>query len=163
MGAKHMFCFMIFVAVLIADVLTKLWAIKELLPIDTIPLREGVFHLTYVENRGAAFGIMQDERIFFIVMTVLILAAGIVVLFRYRNRSFLLNLAVTFISSGAIGNLIDRISRGFVVDFFDFRLIDFPVFNVADIFICVGAALLVIFILFFEDSSKKKESEENES
>ncbi len=158
-----MFCFAIFVAILVVDVLTKLWAIKELLPIGTIPLWEGVLHLTYVENRGAAFGIMQDERIFFIVMTVLILAAGIVVLFKYRNRSFLLNLAVTFISSGAIGNLIDRILRGFVVDFFDFRLIDFPVFNVADIFICVGAALFVIFILFFEDSSKKKESEENET
>ena len=125
-------------AIVALDMLTKLWAVTSLKPIFEIQLWKNVFHLTYVENKGAAFGILQNSRIFFIVATVLVLCVIFYIFRRFKNRSRLLNIGLTFVSAGAIGNLIDRIFRGFVVDFFDFCLISFPVFNVADIFVCVG-------------------------
>lgn len=155
-----MLYFAVCIGIIAIDMLTKLLAIKNLAPISTFPLWDGVFHLTYVENRGAAFGIFQNSRIFLILVTVLILTVLILTAKKYKGRSKTLNTAIALISAGAVGNLIDRIFRGFVVDFFDFRLINFPVFNVADIFVCVGVMLIVVFILFFEESKKDCEDDE---
>ncbi len=132
------------------DILTKLSAIKYLKTVDTYPLWEGVFHLTYVENRGAAFGMMQGARIFFIVATLIIIGAIFIFARKSKSNSKCLKLSLSLITAGAVGNLIDRIFRGYVVDFFDFCLIDYPVFNFADICVCIGAALLVIFVIFIE-------------
>lgn len=148
------------IAIIILDILTKLWAITGLKPISTIPLWEGVFNLTYVENRGAAFGIFQDGRWFFIVATVIILALVLHTAFRFKGKSRILSFGLSFVTAGAVGNLIDRIFRGFVVDFLDFRLIQFPVFNVADIFVCVGMGLVALFIIFFEEGKKDCEKDE---
>lgn len=151
-----MFYILILIAILAVDILTKIFAVKSLLPIKTVPLWKDVFHLTYVENRGAAFGVFQNGRVFFIVVTVLVIAFGIFALYKYYKNSKLPKIAITFIIAGATGNLIDRIFRGFVVDFLDFRLINFPVFNVADIFVVIGAVLFAIFIIFFDEAPKRK-------
>lgn len=152
----------IFVAILVLDGLTKLWAASALEPMLRLPLWEGVFHLTYVENRGAAFGIFQDGRVFFIIITIAILVIIGIAAKRFKNRSRLLNIGLAFVSAGAVGNLIDRIFRGFVVDFFDFCLINFPVFNVADIFVCIGAVLVAVFIIFFEEENKSRRNCKND-
>lgn len=152
---------MIYIAIcafiLILDVLTKVWATDVLKELITIPLWQNVFHLTYVENTGAAFGAFQGGRVFLVAITLIALAAGGVMLFKNRKIP-LLATGIAFILGGALGNLLDRVFRGFVVDMFDFRLINFPVFNVADIFVCLGAALIVIYIIFFED---KKDGVQN--
>ena len=137
------------------DIATKLFATQYLKPVGALPLWEGVFHLTYVENRGAAFGLMQGGRVFFIVISLVIIVAIFYFAKKYKNSSRCLNCSLMLIVAGAIGNFLDRIFRGFVVDFFDFCLIDFPVFNMADIFLCVGAGLLIIFIIFFEGKNNE--------
>ena len=155
--------FVIGFLIVVCDVITKILALNMMKPIDTLPLWEGVFHLTYVENRGAAFGIFQYGRWFFIILTVLVLIGVFYMMRRYGGRSKTFDTATTFLIAGAVGNLIDRIFRGFVVDFFDFRLINFPVFNVADIFVCIGAGLLVLCIIISDESNRsKKDCEEDE-
>ncbi len=136
--------------ILILDIITKIWATDVLKSLVTIPLWQNVFHLTYVENTGAAFGSFQGNRVFLVAVTLVAIGAGSVFLFKNRKKS-LLSVSMAFILGGALGNLLDRVFRGFVVDMLDFRLINFPVFNVADIFVCLGAALIVIYIIFFED------------
>ncbi len=158
-----MLFFVIGFLIVACDVVTKILALNMLKPIDTLPLWEGVFHLTYVENRGAAFGIFQDGRWFFIILTVLALIGVFYLMRRYGGKSKIFDTAITFLVAGAVGNLADRIFRGFVVDFLDFRLIDFPVFNVADIFVCIGAGLLVLWIMVFDENNRsKKDCEEDE-
>lgn len=142
------------------DQLTKWLAVKFLSTRATLPLWEGVLHLTYVENTGAAFGMLKDHRwVFLVFSTVAILALG-VYLFRgvsymsekredgsYPPIGVLGGVALSMIVSGGIGNMIDRLCFGYVVDFIDFRLINFAVFNGADSFVCVGAALLALHLL----------------
>ena len=150
-----MIYFLICAAIIAVDFVTKRWAAAVLSKLDTIPLWRNVFHLTYVENRGAAFGIFQNQRVFFIILTALILAAVAFAVLRCKNRPKILNTGLCFIVGGAVGNLIDRVWLGFVVDMFDFRLINFPVFNVADIFVCVGAALIAIYFIVFDNKETK--------
>ena len=137
------------------DQLVKYWALHNLVQVGTIPLIDGVFHLTYVENRGAAFSILQDRRIFFVVSTVIVLAVLCVMLYRGTVRTAFGRWGVYLVIAGAIGNLIDRVRLGFVVDLFDFRLIHFPVFNVADILVVAGVAMLAIYLLFQHDKAEK--------
>jgi signal peptidase II len=129
---------------IIIDQLTKLLAVKLLAPLDTVPIIKGALHLTYVENRGAAFGMLANHRwVFMILSTVSIIALGIL-LFSGYLKGKLYTVSVAMIISGGIGNMIDRIFLGYVVDFIDFRLINFAVFNGADSFVCVGAGLLLL-------------------
>lgn len=145
-----------FLLILAADILSKLWTVNVLKAEGSIPVINGIFHLTYVENRGAAFGMLQNGRIFFISITVLMLVAAVYFAPRIFGKSRVLDFGAVFVLAGALGNLIDRIFRGFVVDMLDFCLIDFPVFNIADIFVCIGAFLICVYILFFDGSSKKE-------
>lgn len=143
-------------AVFVLDLMTKIWAKTELAEIGTLPVIQDVFHLTYVENKGAAFGIFQNGRIFFILVALVAAAVVLYAVFKYRNKPTVLNLGITFLSAGALGNTIDRIYQGFVVDLFDFRIINFPVFNVADIFVCLGAGLLAIFFIYADGKEQRK-------
>ncbi|MEE0682724.1 MAG: signal peptidase II [Candidatus Gastranaerophilaceae bacterium] len=116
---------------------------------SSLPIIEGIFHFTYVENRGAAFGIFQNARWVFIVVTVLACVGIILMLVFSRKKKaypmpMLLRIALVLILAGAIGNFIDRVFLGYVRDMLDFALIRFAVFNVADSAICVGAVLAVI-------------------
>jgi len=128
------------------DQLTKLLAVRLLQPIGSSPIWQGVLHLTYVENRGAAFGIFSapDQRWIFMLISSVAIVLLSVYLYTGRAQAPLYALSLGMIISGGIGNMIDRLALGYVVDFIDFTLIDFAVFNVADIFVCVGAGLLML-------------------
>jgi len=128
-----------------ADQLSKLAAIRCLAGTDGLRLLPGVFELQYVENRGAAFGMLEGRRWLFILFTLAVTAALAWYLRKTpaEHRSLRLRAGVVLVAAGAFGNLTDRILRGFVVDFLYVALIDFPVFNLADICICVGLALLL--------------------
>jgi signal peptidase II len=129
------------------DQLTKLLSVLYLKNIDTCPLIRGVLHLTYVENRGAAFGMLADDRwVFLTVSTLTILVVG-ALLYLGQIEGVHYGIALSMILSGGIGNMIDRVALGYVVDFIDFRLINFAVFNGADSFICVGAGVMVFFLI----------------
>ena len=134
----------------VLDQFTKVLALQNLKGQEPITIIPDVFQLLYVENRGAAFGILQNKQWVFLIITAIVLAALIWALPRMsRERHFLpLRLCLCFIGAGAVGNMIDRIFRGYVVDFFYFKLIDFPVFNVADIYVTVSFAVLLLLVFF---------------
>lgn len=136
---------------LVIDQWTKLLAIACLKDQADIELIPGVFRLHYLENHGAAFGILKDQQWVFLLLAVIFLAAAVVLYLRmpFTTRMLPLRLITVFIAAGALGNMIDRIFRHYVVDFLYFSLIDFPVFNVADIYITCCAVLLVILVVFY--------------
>lgn len=140
----------IFVLVLI-DRLTKSLAVTYLMGQEPIPIIKGVFELQYLENQGMAFGLFQDQRIFFIITTVLILCVIAFCYYRIPDGKKYIPLKVVgvFILAGAIGNFIDRMVNGYVVDFFYFKLIDFPIFNMADIYVTVSGIVLFMLVLFY--------------
>lgn len=149
------------------DQWTKYLAVTHLAGQENIVWIPGVFQLQYLENRGAAFGILQNKLWVFVLLTVFYLIFAIWIFLRLpRQKHYLpLHIAAVVLTAGALGNFIDRIRLGYVVDFFYFSLIDFPIFNVADIYVVVSFIVLVICILFIykEDdfsflSRKKRES-----
>ena len=132
---------------IILDSLSKLLTVTFLKPVGSVPVIKDVLHLTYVENRGAAFGMLADSRWVFLIFSSLAIAAIIFYLYTGRADTKLLSIGLSMIAGGGIGNMIDRLSLGYVVDFIDFTLIDFAVFNIADSFVCVGAGLMVLALL----------------
>lgn len=145
------------------DQAVKYWALTSLQAQHTIPLIENVFHLTYVENRGAAFSLFAqfDSRWIFVTLACVITIVILVVLQKKLMQTALGRWSLVLVAAGALGNAIDRVVHGFVVDLFDFRLINFPVFNVADIFICVGGALFVIYFLFQHKDEKSEQTQDD--
>lgn len=148
------------------DQWTKYLAVTFLSGKPSIPLIPDVFELHYLENRGAAFGIFQDKQIFFLILTTIYLIGAVWIYFRIpaEKKYTLLHMVLVILTAGALGNFIDRILHHYVIDFFYFSLIDFPIFNVADIYVTVAVILLIISILFVykeEDltflNKKKKE------
>lgn len=143
-------------AIILVDQLVKQWAAGPVRAAGTIPLLDEVFHLTYTENRGAAFSILQEKRWFLIAAT----AAMVVFLLWVLKKGYVRNrwgrTGVVFVIAGALGNLVDRVRLGYVVDLFDFRLINFAVFNVADVFIVTGGIMCVIYFLFMDDKLQKE-------
>lgn len=135
--------------ILLIDRIGKNAVTDNMLPGETIPVIEDVFHFTYVQNRGAAFSLMEGQWLVLIILPMIVLCAGLVLIFLKRKKwDKLLLISIAFICGGGIGNLIDRILIGYVVDMFDFRV--FPVFNIADIFICVGCGLMLLDVLLSE-------------
>lgn len=116
-----------------------------------ITILDGVFQLRYLENRGAAFGMLQNQQWFFLIITLITLCIVTYIYVKLpRKKHFnLLRICMIALVAGAIGNMIDRIRLGYVVDFFYFELIDFPIFNVADIFATVSTIALIILFLFY--------------
>lgn len=145
------------------DQAIKYWAFTSLQAQHTIPLIENVFHLTYVENRGAAFSLFAqfDSRWIFVMLACIITVVILVVLQKKLMQTALGRWSLVLVAAGAVGNAIDRVVHGFVVDLFDFRLVSFPVFNVADIFICVGGALFVIYFLFQHKDEKPEQTQDD--
>ena len=141
--------------IVVFDQLTKHWISQGFLVGESKPIIPGVFQLTHIKNTGASWGMFSGARIAFILLTFLFLAALLIWYIRKRPTNRLLLLALSLITGGAIGNLIDRMIAGQVTDFLDFCLIHFPVFNVADIAITVGAILLFIYLLFHSENQNE--------
>ena len=147
------------IALIGADQAVKYWAATELKPVHTMDFisvgGKKLVDLTYLENRGAIFGSMQDQRWFLIGFTSLVLIIGFVVLFKYMKRSKVLSLAITLFLAGGIGNLIDRVRLSYVVDMFEFKFMNFAIFNVADICVTLAFVLLVIYAVFIDPKIEK--------
>ncbi len=139
------------VVLVLADQFTKWLADMYLKDQPAIPVIKGVFELAYVENKGAAFGMLQDQRVFFLVLTAAALIALVYLYSRIpaERKCYPLSITVIFLIAGAVGNMIDRAFHGYVIDFLYFKLIDFPVFNVADIYVTVSCFVLILLLLFF--------------
>jgi signal peptidase II len=132
------------------DQFTKYLAVINLKDKPAYSVIDGVFELNYLENRGAAFGMLQNQKAFFVLVACVILVAICYVLFKMpqQKKYIWLHILLVLIASGAVGNMIDRVRLEYVVDFFYFVLINFPIFNVADIYVSVACVVLAILILF---------------
>ncbi len=147
---------LIAIIVIAADQISKFAAVTYLKPVGDIPLIKGIFHLNFTTNKGASWGILEGKRWTFVIITIISLIVMLYMLYksRYKNsRLFCWSMAL--ILGGAVGNFIDRVHVGEVVDMFYIKLIDFPVFNVADIALTAGAVCLVIYMLFIEGKEDK--------
>ena len=148
------------VGLILVDQLTKIWAVQNLASGADIKIWEGVFHLHYISNYGAAWGILSGKQVFLIVFTSIIILGMFYYMIKlpYTKSGLWTKVALVMIISGAIGNLIDRISLGYVRDFLYFILIDFPIFNIADILVVVGVGILILTI-FLSEAQENKEVE----
>ena len=131
-------------AVIGLDQLTKWLTVVNLAEYESFPLWQDVLHFTYVKNTGMAFGMLKDHRWVFMVFSTIAIVALIVYLLCFRPESRWMQVSMAMIIGGGIGNMIDRIFLGYVVDFIDFTLINFAVFNVADSFVCIGAGIMIL-------------------
>ena len=148
---------------ILLDQLTKWLSVAFLSKIETCPIIRNVIHLTYVENRGAAFGMFKDQRwIFMLTSTVMILGLSLYLYLGFAENK-LYEVSMAMIISGGIGNMIDRLALGYVIDFIDFRLINFAVFNGADSFVCIGAGILILALVkdIIAEAKKKKNGDSN--
>lgn len=136
---------------LILDQLTKFAASHFLKAGGPVVIIPGVFQLQYLENRGAAFGMLENMQWVFVVFALAITAAACWFYLRIPaiRRFLILRLLCVTLSAGALGNMIDRLVHGYVIDFFYFSLINFPIFNVADIYVCASTAALLLVLLFY--------------
>ncbi len=140
--------FMVLVAI---DQITKFTVSVNLKGNPPIVLIKDVLELDYLENKGAAFGMLQNQKILFVFIAVIILGAIIYILksIPSHKKYMISHVVLVMIAAGAVGNLIDRLMYGYVVDFISFVLIHFPIFNFADICVCVATAVLAVLLLFF--------------
>ena len=148
---KRIFAIAVSAVLVVIDQVLKLWALADLAPQGQITVIPNFFWLTYVENRGAAFGIFQDKTsiLSLISLFVLIVAFGAIVSGKIKNQ--FLFWSVTLVLAGGAGNCIDRIGRGFVVDYLDFSSIfGFPVFNFADCCVVIGTILILLYVIIFD-------------
>jgi signal peptidase II len=142
----------IILAVIILDRVTKFLLQHAMAEGESIPIIPGILHCTYILNPGAAFGLLEYRRVFFIAITVIAIVAVIVFRRRIAAEDRLTQTGMAFFIGGAVGNLIDRIQTGYVIDFIDFRI--WPIFNVADIFICTGVGLILWSMIRNEQTQK---------
>jgi signal peptidase II len=148
------------IGIILIDQFTKLWVVGNIGPQDTITIMPRILDFVYVENKGAAFSFLANKTYGTIILSVISVLFCVGVIFymvKFKPQNKLLLCAVSMMLGGAIGNVIDRIIRGFVVDFIEVKFISFPVFNVADIAITVGAGLLILYVLLFENDKKQEE------
>ena len=169
---RNLFFFFFLILLFAVDQVTKYLAVTHLKRTPGISVISGVFELQYLENFGAAFGIMQNQTIILVIVTITILVFFCYIFFKMPLSGHFASLYIILIllASGALGNMFDRIRNGYVVDFFYFSLIDFPIFNVADCYVVISVFLFAFLFLFYykdEDAellkqtifSKKKEGD----
>lgn len=145
---------------IVLDQIVKFVCLQKLKPINSVTIIPNFFNLTYVENRGAAFGMLEGGRwIFILIALIAVVFCSLYYKKVPKNKfEFLCKTGLILIISGALGNVIDRFFRGFVVDMFHFIFFgkDFAVFNVADVLVCLGTFLIAI-VIIFSDNKKEKE------
>lgn len=138
------------IALLVLDQFTKYLAIVRLKGNQAYVLIDGVLELQYLENRGSAFGMLQNQKVFILFVGFVFLAMILFFLFKLpqQKKYCVVHILLSFIIAGGVGNMIDRIRFDYVVDFISFVLIDYPIFNVADCYIVCGTIVLFILFLF---------------
>lgn len=139
----------------IIDQVIKLLVVNYLKPVGTVNVIGDVFKLTYVENRGVAFGMFQGMQWVFVIITVIMLAVVVYLMFKRRPKNKFFYVISALIIGGGIGNLIDRVFYGYVIDYLSLSFFP-PVCNFADYCITIGVFLFAIYLLFFSESFKKK-------
>jgi signal peptidase II len=150
-----LFYYLISLIIVALDQWTKYLVASKMELGESIPLLPGVFHLTSHRNLGAAFGILQNQRLLFIGITIVVVIGIVVALYRVGGKQPRVATALALVLGGAVGNFIDRVRTGEVVDFLDFTLINFPIFNVADMAITIGVGLLLLDV--FLDSRRRRQ------
>ncbi|MFA5479512.1 MAG: signal peptidase II [Candidatus Muiribacteriota bacterium] len=145
------FFFFIFILYFVIDRLTKYIVINNMSLHDTIPVLNDVFHITYIRNYGAAFGFLQHKLALFVIVAFLSVFMIFFYAFSKQAERIWTQVALGALLGGALGNLYDRIFFGYVIDFLDFRLINFPIFNFADVVIDIGIIMLFYEIIFMEE------------
>lgn len=151
-------------ALTVADQIIKYFVLLYLKPVGSVGAINGFLEWNYVENTGAAFGSFSGNTALLSIITAVIIIAGIAaIILKKINNKFLL-VTATVIIAGGLGNLIDRIFRGYVVDFIKVLFIDFPVFNFADILVTCGSFMLIIYLIIdiYKDSRKKRKGDKLE-
>lgn len=148
---------LVMAALIGVDQWIKAWAVSTLAPVQAMPLIPHVVELRFYLNDGMAFSMLSGKQTFLIIATSIALLVGVYVLFTRCKNLPLLRWALLLIVSGGVGNLIDRVLNGCVVDYINPLFMHFAVFNFADICVCVGAALMVLFVLLHDDEEKPAE------
>ncbi len=149
--------YLLLILIVVFDQLFKYLVISNFNPGESLPVINNVFHLTYVQNTGAAFGVLRDRSDLFILITLIVIIGLFYYFRRMKYNDSWFKLASGLVLGGAIGNLIDRIRLGYVVDYLDFRI--WPVFNLADSAVVVGTILLVIYLWKAGAEERDKEYE----
>lgn len=151
------------------DQVTKLLVANNMALYESIPVIPSVFDITYIQNKGAAFGMLSNHRwVFMVISSVAIVAMGIY-LFRFCKEKMLFKVGLALVISGGIGNMIDRIAYGYVIDMLEATFIEtlfgwsFAIFNVADSFVCVGAGLVIFCLVRDIIKESKKEEKKNDN
>lgn len=154
------------------DQLTKYLVVSNMDLHESVSVIPGVFNFTYIQNDGAAFGMLDDQRWIFLVLSTVAIVGILVYMFWKKPQDKLFLAALTLIVSGGIGNMIDRVALGYVIDFIDFCALPNLwkwVFNVADSFVCIGAGIMILWLILdmIKDYKKEKAAatvgEENEN
>ena len=152
LSGKRMLCVdaVLLAVLLFADQFTKHLAVLKLKGQEVFGLIDGVLELDYLENRGSAFGMLQDQKFLIVAVDLIFMAVLLFLLFKLPadRRYVKLHILMTMVMGGGIGNMIDRLRLDYVVDFISFVLIHYPIFNVADIYIVVAVILLFILFVF---------------
>lgn len=136
----------------IADQVVKMWTVNNFSLHEGMEFMKGIVSILYVRNTGAAWGMFEGRMVFFYLITIVAVGTLLYLMFKEKGKSKLLLTAYSLILAGAVGNFIDRIRLGYVVDMFKFEFIDFPIFNVADICLTIGVIFLFYFVIFKEQS-----------
>lgn len=145
--------YLVILGVLLTDHLVKLLVRSTMYCGQTIPVIGGIFSITYVQNRGAAFSLFTGRGKMIMVITFIALCIAVWYMEKHKNSHWTLLLSLELIIAGGVGNLIDRAVRGYVTDMFDMHF--FPVFNVADIAICVGCGFLILYMFVFDKPDER--------
>ncbi len=142
-----MYSVIIISIIIVFDQLLKLYVVEKIMPNVSLEIVKGFFYITYVENFGIAFGLFKNKSYFFIVTTSIIIIVLLYFIYRWYSKNFYITICLAFIVGGAIGNLVDRIKLGYVIDYIHFTFFP-PVFNFADASIVCGAIALSILLIF---------------
>ncbi len=158
---KKLITFIIAAAVIVVDQVLKLTAIALLKPVKTVTLIDNLLSLTYVENRGMAFGLLANQRWIFIALTTIVILALLIAVVRLNKLHFTFYISAALLIGGGIGNMIDRILYGFVVDYIQLSFFP-PVCNFADYCVTAGVIIFLVYLFFFSDFLKSGEKKKVE-
>ncbi len=150
-------------AIIAGDQIVKMIVASTMTIGQSFALIPGFVNITYVQNTGAAFSLFSNATWVLAILSGVMAVVVIYLLFKYKNqfKSKLFNVSMAFIAGGAIGNLIDRVAHGYVIDMLEFDFVNFAIFNVADSFVCIGAVMLGVFVIWFWDKHKKSEKKDD--